>query len=263
MKQYKISKPINTFEFTDLAWWPLPFRLSLTRYLSWMNKKFGVSRVIASRLKPLINNNPSRTVIDLCSGSGGPWTSVLEAMQQEQYPNDLRVICTDKFPSVSASVVLGPFQQDFESQSVDAAEAIARYEGPFTIMNGFHHLSRAVIDELIHEAGQKGVALAIFEGTNPRLSDVLLSPLSAVLFLQYSVQNIRKLSLIQFVGTFIVPVIPLFVAWDTFSSHLRSYDSHDMKQLLMQGYDETEITSGTDKAGPIRVTWAIAQPRKG
>ncbi len=70
---------VHLFEFEDLSWFPKPIRDAGTDYMRLM-WELGAYRPIVTRLREALCATESRTIVDLCSGGGGPVIAVERAM---------------------------------------------------------------------------------------------------------------------------------------------------------------------------------------
>jgi hypothetical protein len=84
------------FEIHDSAWFPAYLRDLVTEALEaiWNSNRTYVP--IAGRLRDAVRNSGSRTVIDLCSGGGGPWPGLYDTIADGQ---PLSVRLTDLYPN--------------------------------------------------------------------------------------------------------------------------------------------------------------------
>jgi len=96
-------------------------------------------------------------VVDLCSGSGGPWLGMLKAFEDTWPP--VRVCLTDKYPNVSAFKYVcdhshGKF--DFSSEPVDAAHVPESLVGFRTLFTAFHHFRPSEARAILEDAANCG-----------------------------------------------------------------------------------------------------------
>lgn len=87
------------FELEDQAWLPRPIRDAGTDYIRIM-WELGAYQPIVRRLKEALVATESQTIVDLCSGGGGPVVAVQRALEQAGLAVD--VILTDRYPNVGA-----------------------------------------------------------------------------------------------------------------------------------------------------------------
>src|ERR1700721_4902787 len=88
------------FEFHDQPWFPGFLRREVVDALQMILERTNAYRPIAGRLRQAMNCSGTREVLDLFSGAGGPWPSMVRLFESEGAP-PIEVFLTDKFPSVS------------------------------------------------------------------------------------------------------------------------------------------------------------------
>jgi hypothetical protein len=134
-------KRLNLIELEDQVWFPTSIRDAITDYLQFVFTFFHVYRCVLPRLQSILNKLRENQIVDLCSGSGGPWLNLYKFVQ-EPMP---RIIClTDKFPNArsfeyvrSASKELIVFRRD----PIDVTAVPPELCGFRTLFSSFHHFS--------------------------------------------------------------------------------------------------------------------------
>ena len=89
-------KRIQLFEFEDLIWFPDWLRKCLTRMMVVMHRLLNTSEEMAELVKRVLEQSEyvDKTIIDLCSGSGGPMPEVQRILKEKYGLTDqLTVIC--------------------------------------------------------------------------------------------------------------------------------------------------------------------------
>lgn len=76
-------KRIHLFEFEDFAWFSEWLRRCMTRLILVMHKLLGTSEKVADLLANVLRKSESSTILDLCSGSGGPIPDVLQILRDK------------------------------------------------------------------------------------------------------------------------------------------------------------------------------------
>src|SRR6187402_2843135 len=88
------------FEFEDLPWFPQVVRECMTDFLSFVGQHGrGVYAGFAQRLARALQATGDDTLLDLCSGGGGPALTIARLLR-EQYSMPLRVVLTDLYPNL-------------------------------------------------------------------------------------------------------------------------------------------------------------------
>ena len=227
---------IHLFEFTDMSWYPLRFRQLQTDYLQWVTR-FGSGH---KNLIPLIikglQHSETTEIVDLCSGSGGPWMSLNQQFKEAGF--SIQVKLTDKFPNPEAkrkgSETSGK-DIEYLQESVDAMDVPDTLTGMRTLFEGFHHFNPQQARHVLQDAVEKKVAIGIFEASlRPPLKWLLLilSPLTTLLSYFTITPWIRPRSFWRYFWTYCIPVVPLATCWDGVISILRVYSVEELTNLV-------------------------------
>ena len=89
-------KRIDIFEFEDFVWFPNWIRICLTRLIVVMHKFLNSSDDLTPLVKRALSYTNNNTIIDLCSGSGGPMIEVFNNLSGER---SVKLILTDLYPN--------------------------------------------------------------------------------------------------------------------------------------------------------------------
>ena len=117
-------------QFTELheqPWFPSSLRDGITDALQFGFNLFKVYSPIAPLLQSALDSTRSRSIVDLCSGGGGPWLDLsrkLQSRKLEGEPPVLQIWLTDKYPNLRA----------FENVKTVSENHIAFYPGPVDAM---------------------------------------------------------------------------------------------------------------------------------
>lgn len=90
-------KHIQLFEFEDLSWFPNSLRKSMTRLMVVMHKILWTSEVLATLVDKALIKSDGNTIIDLCSGSGGPIPEVLDILIEKYGITKPKLMMTDLY----------------------------------------------------------------------------------------------------------------------------------------------------------------------
>ena len=98
------------------------------------------SSILSDLLRKLLSRTGHQSIIDLCSGSGGPMLEVYSELK-EDYPQ-LQVTLSDLFPDISAASKINSVKQNiqYHLQPVDATNISLELQGIRTMICSFHHL---------------------------------------------------------------------------------------------------------------------------
>ncbi len=237
-------KRIHLFEFEDFAWFPAWLRNYLTRYLVAVHKLLDSPTLIAELLRKLLNQTGSRQLVDLCSGSGGPMLEVLDNLKEE-FPT-LNLTLSDLYPNEVAAQKLND-QNDssihYHLNPVDATKVPSDLPGIRTLICSFHHLRPQVAQKVLADAVQHKQPLLVYEISDnsfPKWLLWLAFPINILTVLIITL-TVRPLSVGQIIFTYIIPVLPIIIAWDGAVSNARTYTLDDLT-LLLNDIDSTDYT---------------------
>ena len=255
---------IHFFEFEDLPWFPATVRNGITDFLEYAVVASRLYAPVAPRLERAVRNTGATRIIDLCSGGGGPWKSLLGVL--EPLVSKHTVVClTDLYPNRAAFDELrerGGGRVTYSADPVSAMDVPSDLTGFRTLFSSFHHFRPDQARSILRDAVAKGQPVAIFESTQ-RHPLLLLYMLMTPLLVMLATPFIRPFRWSRLVWTYLVPVIPLTVMFDGIVSCLRTYTVTELREMADEfqgsGY-EWEI--GIERIGrlPVGVTYLIGTP---
>lgn len=235
-------KRSNLFEFEDLRWFPDIWRKPMTRLLLVVHKMFKTAPVITRLISDVINRSGEYRIVDLCSGSGGPMEEVYEKLKKEC--PELNLTMTDLFPNQQTVARIGEKNDEdlsFISEPVDASDVPPVLTGIRTMICSFHHMPPKVARGILEDAKNSKQPLVIFELSDnsfPKLLAWTAFPINIIVSF-FITPLARPMTWYQLVFTYLIPVIPIFYAWDGAVSNLRTYTVDDLDELLQGLEDET------------------------
>lgn len=245
---------LHLFELADQPWFPRSLADAGTAYLATLQERFGLGEHVTPLIQRALDEGSARRVVDLCSGGGGP---LLAAREHLAEPPD--VVLTDLHPNrhVDRS---GP-GVEVHPTPIDATRVPRELDGLRTVFNALHHFrpdaARAVLRDA-QEAGQPILVVELSERTPLALTvGSAFIPLGVLLLMPF----VRPVRLDWLLLTYALPVLPLFVAWDGWVSHWRTYAPRDLERLVAPlQRDGWTWTWGQEAAGPGHVTWLLGAP---
>ncbi len=253
------------FEFEDLAWFPDTIRESMTDYLRYFLKATNFYGPIIPLICEAMIESHQNSIVDLCSGSGGPIEDVMKGLK-EIGNNSITVTLTDKFPNLNAFKLLQDKyrgQLSYIEDSLDAKKIPGSLLGFRTIFSGIHHFHEEIIGDIIKNAVQSKAPIGIFDGGDRNiftaLGIILLQPISFLLFTPF----FRPFRFSRLIFTYLIPIIPLCTLWDGVVSIIRLYDPKQLEQIAKTNDDGNYIwKSGKvkNKLG-MNVAYLIGIPR--
>lgn len=222
---------LHLFEFEDLPWFPGVVRDLATDYLHFIEVIFRLDRPALAPFGEALRAARAQSVIDLCSGGGGPIPLLRRALAVQGL--DLRVTLTDRFPNLAAFRRLEAESQgriSFVPHSVDARAVPRALRGFRTIFNSFHHFRPTDAMAVLRDAVDAQEPIGIFEIPERRL--VLILPLLLTpLYVAFVTPFIRPFRWSRLLWTYLVPLVPLTCLWDGIASQLRAYTVRELEAL--------------------------------
>ena len=255
---------LHLAEIEDQRWCPKSLRDALTDYLRFALDLTRPYDAIAPRLAEAIYRSGATTVIDLCSGGGGPWRRMLPALRATGCDTHVRL--TDLYPNVGAFEALrretgGAIE--YEAAPVDATSVHPSLIGFRTLFTGFHHFAPGVAVRVLQNAVAERRGIGVFEFTQRRAANLIGALLVAPAFAWLTVPFTRPPRWSRLLWTYPVPVLPLVAAFDGTVSILRTYTPAELMDLTRELTD-FEWEAGVERVPrmPGGVTYLIGVPRR-
>ncbi|MDY7233184.1 hypothetical protein [Hyalangium rubrum] len=250
---------LQLFEFLDQPWLPAPLRRGEVDYLRVVLDRMRPYDSVAPQLAELLRTAGTDRVVDLCSGSGGPWRTLLPALRAVH--DRAEVVLTDLHPNPGQELPPGAHYRD---TPVDATRIPEELTGVRTLFEGLHHFPPERARALLADAAARSVPIAAFELTQRSLPYLLGQLLLVVPLVWGFTPLIRPVRWWRLVLTYLVPIIPLLVLWDGVVSSLRTYAPADLERLTTGlgadgGY---RWSSGTQSVKGMVITYLIGQPER-
>lgn len=235
-------KRIELFEFEDFPRFPTWIRTSITNLIVVLQKMMGTSDTLVALLFRIRERHNFSKIVDMGSGSGGPMRQLAEKLNAEK-AKQISVLLTDLYPNpqfVAETNAAGVAGFRYSETPLDASNVSQAPEGLKTMMNCFHHMPPKKATQILRSAQENKQGILIYELTDntiPLLAWWLFLPLSLVIMVimvVFMTPFVRPLSLKQVLFTYIIPIIPLFYAWDGQASAVRTYSMDDIRELLAE-----------------------------
>jgi len=254
-------KRVHFFEWEDQSWFPATLRNLLTDSLQYIGTKWPLFHEALPIIEKGMSKSNTDQVVDLCSGGSGPWLEFLNTGLSAS------IKLTDKFPNMNAVNLVadkGKGQITYIKESIDATNVPEEMRGIRTLFMSFHHFKPDMAKSILQDAVNKNTAIAIFESTQRNTFNLLFSlPLMIVLTLIFT-PFIKPLTFKRLFWTYIIPVIPLVIAWDGWVSHLRTYSPDDLKELVNSIDHENYVWEIGKKSVPVpsgAMTYLLGYPK--
>ena len=239
----------HLIELEDLPWWPTAFRNAATEYLVAAVRLSKPYQGVVPLLKAALERSGATSVLDLCSGAGGPWESLQGELR-------VPVLLSDRFPNPRATSL------PYHPEPVDATAVPAALPGFRTLFASFHHFRPEQARAILVDAVKQGEGIAIFEATArtiPALLGMLLVPLLVWLI----TPQIRPVRASRLLFTYVIPILPLALLFDGMVSCLRTYSTAELEGFIvgLDNYD-WKIGRAPVKGSPLPITYLMGTPRR-
>jgi hypothetical protein len=223
---------VQFIELHEQAWFPRFLRDEITDML-----RFGLHLVrayapIAPLLQRALDNTRSPSIVDMCSGGGGPWLHLARKLKGDA--QDFHVCLTDKYPNLRAFEDAQASSENhirFYRGSVDATNVPPELEGFRTMFTSFHHFPLEQARAIVQNAVDARQGIGLFEITRRSPSAVLLVFLWALtpfLFTPF----VRPFRWSRLLCTYVIPIIPLVLLFDGVVSCFRAYGPRELRELI-------------------------------
>jgi hypothetical protein len=206
---------IDLPEIADRTWCPRWVREALVGYL---NAVITVTRpydMVAPYVAHLLRQSAIDQIVDLASGSGGPWPALRDALIAHGVAP--RVTLTDRHPNLSAVQrlhQLSGLRYDTASRSAVSIPSGAR--AMRTMFTALHHFTPKEIQAILGVCQAEQVPFLAAEATERSWRGIMATiviPLLVVLFMA----RVRPRRLLP---TYMLPILPFLIWWDGLASTL-------------------------------------------
>lgn len=253
----------HLFEVEDQTWIPQSLREVITQSLQMMVNHFGVYDVGAPLIRRAIQRSDHRRIVDLCSGSGGPWPRLYPSLNDGEEAVEL--VLTDRYPQGDDLTWLdGLDGARYWPGSVDARAVPGELSGVRTLFTGFHHFAPGDATGILADAVAQRAPIAVFESTVRRPSNVALAATLGPLGLAAGVPWLRPFRWTHLLWTYVLPLAPLAYAWDGAVSNLRTYTPDELLEMAAAANDGSftfEAGALDVEKAPAPVTYLLGLPR--
>ncbi len=260
-------KRFHLFEFEDQPWFPSVFRDCMTDVLGFSMSKFKWYEPAALIIKKVVEATNISRIVDIGSGSGGPWAHLYDRLRNEN--TNVSVILSDKYPStaIKKSLIGKPSGRNIEYMGtpVDASNIPRDLWGIRTVFSAFHHFDRKTAKNILREASDQHVPVCVFEFTERRIGTIFLT-LFTPLIVMIITPFIRPLAFRRMFWTYLIPIVPVVMLWDAIVSSLRTYTQEELigiaRDIEGDGYVWESGQAVPDNVKFMRITYLIGYPLK-
>jgi hypothetical protein len=257
-------KRLHLFEFEDLSWLPASLRDMITDLLGQTIEIARLYHPVLPRLAEALRTTGDRSILDLCSGGGGPVRGLRRRLA-EDYGLPMEARLSDLYPNLRAFEHITAREGGglgFVPTPVDATRVPGELSGFRTMFSCLHHFRPAQAEAILRDAWLHRRAIGVFELTERSLAGIaqaLLGPLSAI----FLTPLITPRLLSRFVLTYAVPIVPALFVFDGIVSNLRTYTLDELGAMTrsMQRDDyRWELGQVRHALLPTKVTYLFGLP---
>jgi hypothetical protein len=256
---------IHFIELHEQPWFPSSLRDEITDALQVGVNLLRAYAPIAPLLRSVLDHTRDRSIVDMCSGGGGPWLDLSRRLRRDAQTS-FQIWLTDKYPNLTAFQNFRTTSENhigFYPDSVDAMNVPPKLKGFRTMFSSFHHFRPEEARAVLQNAVDASQSIAIFEITRRAPSTIGLMFLWALTPLIFT-PMIRPFRWSRSLCTYVIPIIPLVLLFDGVVSCLRTYRPQELREITAK-LTATEYRwelgehSGAPGRGPI--TYLIGYPR--
>ncbi|MFZ5890391.1 MAG: class I SAM-dependent methyltransferase [Myxococcota bacterium] len=257
-------KRLQLFEFEDLPWFPQVVREAMTDYLAFMGAVEKPYLEFVELLGRALERTGDDTLLDLCSGGGGPALPLVRLLSRRRTA-PIRVVLTDLYPNrprFDLAKRQGNGLVDCIDDPVDATNVPEGLRGFRLMSNSFHHLPPETARECLADAARKRRGIAVCEMVSRSPASVLQIGVGTLTMFAVT-PFIRPFRWSRLLLTYALPIVPLCTLWDGVVSCLRAYDVAELRELTSgleaHGY-RWEIGRLPIPRTPAAITYLIGTP---
>lgn len=234
----------HLFEFHERSQCPAFIRESIVEALGTGLHWGGLASIIGPSFASFCDQAQPKRVLELCSGSGRLVPDLARSRAASGISTPAYIL-SDLFPeqlaTCGAQQVL-PDSVQVCASAIDATlvEAQPSHDARMLI-NSFHHFTPDQARTILRDCVVNKKSVFIFEGMHRGWWSLIMLALSLpavplALFVNPFVATKHKL--LKAVFTYLIPIIPAVLVWDSVISNLRCYDRDELMDLVseMPGY---------------------------
>jgi hypothetical protein len=225
----------HLIELHEQPWFPSFLRDEITGALQFGLNRANAYAPIAPMLERALDSSRSKAIIDLCSGSGGPWLNLAQKLRNSQPAEapEIPIRLTDIYPNLRAFEELRAASKNHigsYAQPVDATNVPRELAGFRTMFTSFHHFSPDDARAILQDAVDARQSIGIFEVTRRAPSAIAFMLLWSI-FLFLCTPWIRPFRWSRIFCTYLVPIIPAVLLFDGVVSCLRTYRPLELRAI--------------------------------
>ena len=221
----RVSHP----ELDDQPWLPTSVRDGFTDYVRFMSERPRPYRSAVGQLADAIRMSGATNVVDLASGGGGPWPQLRLELARRGVEVD--VTLTDRYPNRAAGERLATQPGvTYRTESVDARSVPADLTGFRTMFSTFHHFEPDEATAILRDAAANAAGIAVLEVVDRTPLGFAAAPFVPLPLLVLA-PFLRPFRASRLLWTYLVPALPMTLAWDALASVRKAYTADEILAL--------------------------------
>jgi hypothetical protein len=256
---------LHLIELHEQSWFPAFLRNEVTDTLQCAMNFSKAYSSVGPLLQSGLDATRSATIVDMCSGGGGPWLDLSPRLQQNGHAS-LQILLTDKYPNLDAFQSASAASQNhiaFHKAPVDATNVPSELRGFRTMFTSFHHFEPENARAVLQNAVDSNQGIGIFEVTRRAPSAIALMFLWALLPFLFT-PWIRPFRWSRLLCTYVLPVIPFVLLFDGVISCLRSYRPNELREIIAKltaTEYQWEMGERANPTSDVPIAYLIGYPR--
>ncbi|WP_394613079.1 hypothetical protein JNUCC0626_24330 [Lentzea sp. JNUCC 0626] len=231
---------LDFVELHDLDGTPPVLRTLHTESITTIYRLTDAAREYARPLALALRSGADHRIVDLCAGSGGPVPLIQRRLHAQGVHT--QVTLTDLVPNVPAFDRVAATNRrrlpdpccsvDHVPTPVDATDC--RVEGTRTIYGAFHHFPPPLATRMLQNAVDARQPIVVVDTKRSWLY-VLVFPFFLTLTVLLTApfqRNPLPRYLLRLALTYVVPVLPFMMFWDSVVSFLRMYGRAELRRMV-------------------------------
>lgn len=250
-------------ELEDETWFPAFLRDYGTDYLQFLVNQTGFYKDLVPTVQRGLAKAKQKVVVDIAAGGGGGWKKLGPKLKEAE--PGVKVILTDYFPNINAFKELqnkDPELYSYRTDSINALDVPKDLQGFRTQFLSFHHFRPEQATKILQNAVDCQTPIMIVEATERNVGNVI-KMVSTLLISPFLMPFITPFKLGRLFFTYIIPILPFFIAWDGIASVFRSYHPAEIEAMTktLKNGDSFTWEIGWQGKGAARILVALGLPK--
>jgi len=254
---------IQFIEIHEQPWLPRFLRDEVTDALQYGVAFLNAYAPVWPLLQCALDSAGCRSIVDLCSGGGGPWLNLHESFHRNAAATP--ICLSDKFPNLAGfqnARNTGGNHITFRTDSIDAMRVPCELTGFRTVFSSYHHFAPDQARAVLQDAVDAGEGIGIFEVTRRApWALALMLPWSLLVFV--TTAWMRPFRWSRLFWTYLVPAVPFVILFDGVVSCLRTYQPEELREIIakLQGREyRWQVGESSGGVPRMPITYAIGYP---